>query len=100
MENNYNSVISLARNGKVESVDILMQILKQSESIVKIKLVDFALSEVMSDEGKERIKYYLYNGNDIQRSYAALYFKRSKCYSIVNDAFNKGLIDREQAFSK
>jgi hypothetical protein len=64
------------------------------------RYVDFALGLVTNPEGFERIKHYLFNGTQIQRNYASLYFNRLGERECVKEAFEKGLIDEIQAFAR
>ncbi|BAY74514.1 GUN4 domain protein [Nostoc linckia NIES-25] len=63
-------------------------------------LVDFTLGLVDTPQGQDRIRHYLFNGTQIQRNYAALYFKRRGAKNILKEAVNQGCIDKLQAFSK
>ncbi len=63
-------------------------------------LSTFALSHVESDEGIHAMKHYLFHGTQVQRNYCALYFGRMGEYLIIREAFDKGLLDAKQAFSR
>ena len=45
-------------------------------------------------------KYYLFNGTQIQRNYACLFLNRLGEREPVKEAFEQGLIDEIQAFSR
>lgn len=92
--------IDLANKGQSEHVDRLMSYLTSKSNIATTRFVDFALSQVYNKEGVDRIKYYLFNGTIIQRNYACLYFNRLNEWKYVKEAFEKGLIDEIQAFSR
>jgi len=64
------------------------------------KFIDFALGHVESDEGTKVMLHYLYHGTQIQRNYCALYFGRLGEYHLLRDAYEKGLLDAKQAFSR
>jgi hypothetical protein len=81
-------------------VDFLMENLDLSRSHSRCKVIDFALSLVASAEGRARIGYFLYNGSQIQRNYAALYFKRRGDAQLIDAAVQQGCIDEVQAHSK
>ena len=96
----YNEFIARGNSGKKEDVDMLMLELVARDDLVTSRLVDFALSQVTTKEGRERIKHYLFNGSQIQSNYAALYFKRKGSIDLLDEAVSLGKIDREQAYAK
>ena len=69
-------------------------------SIAASKIIDYSLSFVKSDDGLSRMEYYLFNGTQMQRNYCTLFFNRKGAWPIVKLAFEKGLIDATQAFSR
>ena len=77
-----------------------MNALVDKFDIATTKLVDFALSLVQNREGIDRIEYYLFHGCQVQRNYAALYFKRKGFSDLIGAALAAGKIDIEQAFSR
>ena len=89
-----------ARSGNISDIDYLMENLEVSKSFVHCKMIDYALGLVSSREGRERIKYFLFNGSQIQRNYAALYFKRLGAALVIDEAFQQGCIDEIQAYSR
>ncbi len=93
-------LVERARTGRVGDVNFLMEGLENNAPFLYCKLVDNALGQVESSEGRNRIKHYLFNGNSIQRNYAALYFKRRGCVLILEEAVEQGCIDEIQAFSR
>jgi hypothetical protein len=96
----FDSFISMGLSGKSSDVDFLMNSLHEDDDIATFKLVDYVLGLVSTREGKARIKHFLFSGSKVQRNYAALYFKRRNEAQILTEAFEKGCIDRIQAFSK
>jgi len=96
---NYYNFLQRGQSGNLEDVDFLMQVLETEPSISAVKLVDFALGFVRTRQGKERLRYYLFEGAQIQRNYAANYFKRTGHADLLQKAYMEGKIDREQAFS-
>lgn len=92
--------IALAKEGTRASVDALMSFLRLEMSIAESKFIDFALSQVATVEGVEAMEYYLFHGTQIQRNYCALYFGRLGEYPLLRKAYEEGLIDATQAFSR
>jgi hypothetical protein len=90
----------MGRAGKPEDVDIMMESLERDPSSSPHKLIDYALGLVKNIDGQLRIENYLFNGTQVQRNYAALYFKRIGAVEILAEAVEIGCIDRVQAFSK
>jgi hypothetical protein len=89
-----------AQSGTVPDVDFLMESLDMNRTITGHKMIDYALGLVDSSEGSNRIKHFLFNGSDVQRNYAALYFKRRGIHQIIDEAVQHGCIDTVQAYSK
>lgn len=90
-----------ARSGGAGDIDFLMSLLENTPSFLLSKLVDSALGQVESTEGQARIRHYLFNGgNQIQRNYAALYFKRRGIGHILDEAVESGCIDDTQAYAR
>ncbi|MEH1936646.1 MAG: hypothetical protein V7L14_23675 [Nostoc sp.] len=96
----YDVFVAMGRTGGVSDVDTLMESLENEQNTATTKLVDYTLGLVNTNEGKDRIRHYLFNGTQIQRNYAALYFKRKGAKDILIEAVQQGCIDRVQAFSK
>ena len=69
-------------------------------TLAESKFIDFALGHVESDEGMKIMEYYLFHGTQIQRNYCTLYFGRRGEYLIIRKAYDTGLIDAKQAFSR
>lgn len=86
--------------GTAEDVDYFMKYLSSESPTPIMKMADFALSQINSKRGKERIKYYLNNGTKIQKKHAALYFKTHRHVQILKDAVLYHGIDQDSAFSK
>ena len=89
-----------ARSGSTADVDFLMNILSEHTSLPECKMTDYLLGLVETTGGCDRIKYYLFNGNPVQRNYAALYFKRKGNSKLLNEAVRKLCIDKVQASVK
>lgn len=92
--------INMAIEGTQNSVTQILNALNAELTIEKSKFIDFALSHVSSDEGIETLKYFLFHGTQIQRNYCALYFGRIGEYPLIREAYDLGLIDAKQAFSR
>jgi hypothetical protein len=88
-----------ATSGRAADVDFLMENLVLSRSFSRCKVIDFALNLVSSAEGQARIGHFLFNGSQIQRNYAALYFKRQGNAQLIDEAVRRGCIDEVQAYS-
>lgn len=80
------------------SVDDIMKALKEAETCGECKVLDYRLSQINNED--KRICHYLFHGNQRQRNYAALYFKRKGRFDLVKQAYDEGKIDRIQAFAK
>ena len=89
-----------AAAGNRADVDFLMQRLDANRTFSSRKMLDHALGLVASAEGRERIRHFLFNGNPVQRNYAALYFKRRGVRHLLDEAVRRGCIDSTQAYSK
>ena len=93
-------LIDKAQSGSSNDVDYIMDKLTVDSTFAMTRYVDFALSLVDNNEGIERIKYYLFNGTLIQRNYASLFLNRLGEWKSVKEAFEQGLIDEIQAYSR
>ncbi len=96
----YEQFVFWGNSGTIEDVDRLMHILSSQGDFATSRLVDYALNLVRTREGVERLRYYLFNGNEIQRNYAALYFKRRGHRDLLDDAVAQGKIDQIQAYAE
>lgn len=92
--------IGLAKDGTAISVDAIMKHLNKSITIGESKLIDYALGLIDTEDGTARMEYYLFHGTQMQRNYCALYFGRLGEYLIIRKAYDAGLIDAKQAFSR
>lgn len=92
--------IDLAKEGTSESIGRIMADLTMETPIVETKFIDFALSFVSSEEGLAVMEEYLFKGSQIQRNYATLFFARLGEYLLIRKAYDMGLIDLRQAFSR
>ena len=88
------------RSGRTEDIDRLMEWLGPEMTFTTSRLVDYALGLAVTPEAEARIEHYLFQGNAVQRNYAALYFKRRGEMGLLDRAVRQGCIDEMQAFSK
>ena len=93
-------LICRAENGEPADIDFIMQNLSSESTFAMTRYVDFVLGLVINETGRDRIDHYLFNGSQIQRNYASLYFNRRGDWDIVKKAFQQGLIDEIQAFAR
>jgi hypothetical protein len=96
----FTDFIARGTSGGPADVDLLMNALASLEDLATTRLVDYALSLVDTRAGRQRLNHYLFNGTQVQRNYAALYFKRRGIIDPLDEAVAQGKIDREQAFSR
>lgn len=96
----YTNFLAQGRAGTAAGVDFLMAALLAQDDFATTRLVDFALSQVETRPGKERLQHYLFHGSPQQRNYAALYFKRRGRLDLLDEAVAQGKIDTLQAYLK
>lgn len=97
---NLDHYIALASSGTAQSVDAIMNDLNMDITIAVSKIIDYSLGFVSSNEGLKRMEFYLFNGTQIQRNYCAIFFNRRGDWKLVRQAYEKGLIDYKQYFSR
>jgi hypothetical protein len=88
------------QSGTRADIDQLMGELTAHDDVATTKLVDNAFSQVTSREGVAALRHYLFHGTQTQRNYAALFFKRKGYHDLLNEAFDQGMIDHNQAYLK
>ncbi len=93
-------LIDKAKIGSTIDVDYIMNNLTVESSLAMTRNIDFALSLVENIEGIKRIEYYLFKGTLIQRNYACLFLNRLGEWEPVKKAYELGLIDKIQAYSR
>lgn len=91
-------LIDLALLGEKVNIDKIFKELNEHTTIEDTRYVDFALSLVEKEQGIKQIEYYLFNGSQMQRNYASLFFNRRGDYDLIEKANKLGLIDDLQAF--
>lgn len=92
--------IGLAKEGTKASIGEIMRHLNKNMTIAESKFIDFALGHIESSEGIAVMEHYLFHGTQIQRNYSTLYFARRGEYLLIRKAYDQGLIDAKQAFSR
>jgi len=104
MKNDYSGLLRIlvdkALSGHPEDIDFIMQYLNSDAKFSTTRYVDFALSLVENNECIARIENYLFYGSQIQRNYACLFLNRIGEWLPVKKAFELGLIDEIQAYSR
>lgn len=93
-------LIDKAVNGSSKDIDLIMEKLTIDSTLAMTRYVDFALSLVETADGIMQIEYYLFNGTLIQRNYASLFLNRIGDWKPVKKAYEQGLIDKVQAYSR
>ena len=93
-------IMTLCKSGSKEDINRVMEYLNQDTDLPTTKIVDFYLGTVSNIEGLRQVEHYLFNGSQIQRNYCTLFFARRNEWQIVNRAYNLGLIDYAQAYSR
>ncbi len=95
-----NVLVDLARRGTAGDVDRIMELLNPDTGLTAIKAADMALGFVEAETGQERISHYLFHGTGMQRNYAVHYFRRREERLPILEAWEYGLVDDIQAFSR
>jgi hypothetical protein len=96
----FNHFLALGSAGAPAGVDFLMAALVAQDDFATSRLVDYALSQVETRAGRERLVHYLFHGSPQQRNYAALYFKRRGRVDLLDEAVAQGKIDTLQAYAR
>ena len=91
---------ALAQSGTRADIDQLMTELINKDDMATAKIVDYALSLVNNRDGIAALREYLFQGDQQQRNYAALFFKRKGFHSLLDEAVSQGKIDHQQAYLK
>ena len=93
-------LIDKGLDGNPDDVDYIMAHLTADSTFAMTRFVDYSLSLVTTQVGVERIRHYLFNGTLIQRNYASLFLNRLGDWKTVKQAYEQGLIDEIQAYSR
>ncbi len=91
---------NLAIEGTKESVKKIMENINLEMGMIESKIIDYALGLINNAEGINTLEKYLFEGTQIQRNYCTLYFNRKEEFKLVRLAYDQGLIDERQAFSR
>jgi hypothetical protein len=101
---NYSSIFKQIKKsclrGEAGDIDVVLSLLNDKVDLPTTKAIDLYLGQVTAPQGIKRVEYYLFNGTPIQRNYCTLFFARRGDWSIVNEAYDRGLVDGEQAYSR
>jgi len=96
----FGSIRERCLRGRARDIDEVLALLDDSVELPVTKAVDLYLGQVSNPEGIERIEYCLFNGTQIQRNYCTLFFARRNEWKVVNRAYDLGLVDWIQAYSR
>lgn len=83
-----------------KGVDKLMESLNPQVTLIETKMIDFYLGLMDSKESISQVEFYLFHGTQIQRNYSTLFLARKNIWRPINAAYEKGLIDYKQAYSR
>ena len=93
-------LVDRANRGSIDDIDYILGHLSPDVTLSMTRFVDYALGLVESDAGINRIEYYLFHGTQIQRNYCSLFFNRRGDWPMVKKAYERGLIDKIQAYAR
>lgn len=93
-------MIIKAKRGEKSDINFIINHLNPDSTLEITRYVDYALSLVENKEGIKQLEFYLFNGTLIQRNYCTLYFNRKGDWPVVKKAYQQGLIDEIQAYSR
>lgn len=96
----FDQFVAVGASGTAAAVDFLMEALATQDDIATTRLVDYAISLVETSDGFDRLVYYLFNGTQRQRNYAALYFKRLDEFELLMEAMAQGKVDSLQVLNR
>lgn len=98
MHHNLLKFIIFCKRDNDKGVDQLMEYLNENVSLIETKMIDYYLGLMKSESSVTRVKYYLFNGTQIQRNYSTLFLARKNIWKPINRAYKSGLIDYKQAY--
>jgi hypothetical protein len=96
----FNQIREKCHRGRAGDIDAVVSMLNADVDLPTTKAIDRYLGEVTTRRGIRRLKHYLFHGTQMQRNYCTLFFARRNDWAYVNRAFEKGLIDAIQAYSR
>ena len=86
--------------GRKTDIDEVISLLDDSVDLPTTRAIDRYLGQVENPAGVKQIEQHLFCGTQIQRNYCTLFFARRNDWHLVNKAYEMGLIDRIQAYSR
>lgn len=86
--------------GGEEDIRFVLSLLNDNVDLPTTRAVDFYLGQVENQSGVKVLEEFLFEGTQIQRNYCTLFFARRDEWDLVNKAFEMGLIDALQAYSR
>jgi hypothetical protein len=96
----FNRIKDCCLKGNDRDIRYVISLLNSDVDLPTTRAIDFYLGMVEKTEGVEVLKEFLFEGTQIQRNYCTLYFARRDEWSLVNRAYELGLIDVLQAYSR
>jgi hypothetical protein len=96
----FNRIKENCLEGHTENIDQVLAQLSDTVDLPTTRAVDLYLGMVTNKSGIKQIEHYLFNGTRIQRNYCTLFFARRNDWHLVNRAYQLGLIDKIQAYSR
>lgn len=100
MHHNLDKFITFYKQDSDKGVDHFMSHLNIEVTLIETKMIDFYLGQMTSPTAIERVTHYLFNGTQIQRNYSTLFLARKNIWKPINVAYQQGLIDYKQAYSR
>lgn len=87
-------------SGGEKEIRSVLSLLDSRVDLPTTRAVDFYLGQVRNPEGLKVIEELLFEGTQIQRNYCTLFFARRNEWNLVNRAYEMGLVDALQAYSR
>ncbi len=96
----FNDIKEKCLRGTERDIRFVISLLNKDVDLPTTRAVDFYLGMVKTAEGINVLEEFLFEGTQIQRNYCTLFFARNDDWALVNKAYNLGLIDSRQAYSR
>lgn len=96
----FERIRDLCLSGGASEVREVLEMLNEDVDLPTTRAVDFYLGTVDNPEGLGILESYLFEGTQIQRNYCTLFFARRDDWHLVNRAYDLGLVDALQAYSR
>lgn len=93
-------ILEQGKRGEAADVREIMNMLDPDRDMRIIKIADTALTMVRNPEGVAELERFLFSGTGMQRNYCVNYFRRREMRTPILRAWEAGLIDSVQAFSR